>query len=189
MSNKTTYFAWILLALAIVAWVAVGFFAASIQAESASQSTRASQSSYSYSLASRVTALQSLVEKTATDRAQLNMIAAVDPASLADIITNAEQSAGIQIGITDANSLSGVPVTSPGALSTQAFTFIATTKGSFASMMYAAALLELLPVPSSIQHLELSDMVDTSGSTSGTSIRKSSWQLNAQIKVVTASAL
>ena len=188
MSNKTTYVAWILLTVALCAWAAVGFLAQTIQSKTASHHKHAADSLYSSSQASRMSALQSLVGTTAKDRASLSAIAVVDPASLSDMVTNAGVSMGIPISITDANSLTGVPVASTGAagaLPIQAFTFVANASGNFASMIYVESLLESLPVPSSIQHLNLSNVVTQPGAVQG----KLSWQLNAQIKVVTASGL
>ncbi len=186
MSDKKTYLAWALLAAAVAAWCAVGFLVASIQSAVALHQTQVSQAGYSSSLNSQVSGLRALIAATATNRAELNAIAVVDPASLADMITSAGESSGIHIAITDANSLSGAPtIPTAGASPTQAFSFIANSTGSFASMMYAVALLESLPAPSVVQQFQLTESPNAPGAPAG----KPLWQMNAQIKVVTASAL
>lgn len=181
MSRNITFISWIALLIAIVAWVGVGFFAVTIQAAAASDSLHMKELSSSSIQTSRISSLQKLVSETADDRATLNTIALVNPASLADTITNAGSSAGVAIDISDANSANGPSIN--GAPAAHAFSFIASATGSFASVMYAMTLLQSLPVPSSIQQIQLI----SAPTTAGAAAVKPSWQMDAQINVVTAS--
>jgi hypothetical protein len=185
MNNRMTYIAGATLLIAIVAWIGVGLFAVTILSDAASHDANARETSSSLTTISRASALRSLAADTADGRTQLNAIVAVDPASLANTVTSVGQAAGVTITITDANSVSSPVVaqaSGPGVSTPiQAFSITANATGSFASLMYAASLLESLPLPSSIQELQLA------ASAPDTQTGKVSWQLNAQIHIITAS--
>ena len=70
-----------------------------------------------------------------------------------------------------------------GKTTAQGFSFLATAQGSFASALYAATLLESLPVPSSMQEINFTHAMDMSGTVGG----NTGWQLNAQVQILSAS--
>jgi hypothetical protein len=181
-STTTNYLAWLMLAAALIALGGVVFFASTIQEIRDTRIVSAQQLGAASLEASQAASLKSLVSDTADERSELDSIAAVDPSSLADGIMTAGKSAGITIDITDANSESSPSI---GSLEpTSAFSFVASASGSFASVMYATELLETLPVPSSIGQIEFTASADSSGASS----TKASWQMNAQLQVLTASS-
>ena len=178
-SLNSTVTAWVAFLLAIVAWAGVVLFAFSIQTQESDHTTHVQAAQAQTSQDSKLSYVHALVTESAGDRSELDSLVNVDPATLADLVNTAGKSSGAAIQISDASS-DNAPST--GAAGTQAFGFIAGSAGSFATVMYAAQLLETLPVPSSIQEIQLVHV--TNPSTPG-----ATWQMNAQVRVITASAI
>jgi hypothetical protein len=192
MSRNTIYIAWAALLLALVAWGVVGLFAYQISTAQADRAALAQKSGLQSSQTSQSIQLHAFVEKTATARAELDALSIVDPASLASTLSTAGKSAGVAITISNALSLNSPAVGS--AAPAQAFGFIASAQGSFASVMYAARLLEALPLPSQMQEIQFTRPSSTSGAPIGAAAAAAGsaaglWQMSAQVKVVTASSI
>lgn len=180
MVRNITYIAWLALVLAVLAWLGVGLFASTILAEQGNRAADVQQLQDSSSQASQALDLHALVSDTASARTALTGLVTVDPASLAQAIDTAGTSAGIPIEISDASSGSAPAVS--GGTATQAFAFTAASQGSFAAVMRAAQILETLPVPSSIQEIQIIRSPDAAGTTG-------LWQMSAQVQALTASTV
>lgn len=121
------------------------------------------------------------VSRSADERAQLDVLTTIDPASLANMIDSAGTTAGVDLTIsnTSAENVSSVG----GKTFEQGFSFLATSQGSFASVIHAASLLESLPVPSSVQVINLTHLQTSPGKTGS----DPAWQMNAQVQILSAS--
>jgi hypothetical protein len=181
MSRNTINFAWFLAVIAVLAWAGVGFFAYQIGAleNARAADMRSSQQRSQQSV--QASYLHGIVSSSATDRAQLDTLISVDPASLADMIDSAGTQAGVSLTISNASAenISSVD----GKTTAQGFSFLATSQGEFASAMQAAALLESLPIPSSVQAIRLSHTQTSPGTTGAGAV----WQMNAQVQILSAS--
>ena len=181
MSRNTIILTWFLALLAVLAWAGVGFCAYQIGTleDARAADTQSSQQQSEQSV--QASYLHGIVSSSADERAQLDTLVTVDPASLADMINSAGTSAGVSLTISNASAeeISSVG----GKTTTQGFGFLATSQGSFASVMYAAALLESLPTPSTVQEINLTHTQNTSGKAGG----NAAWQMNAQVQVLSAS--
>ena len=183
MSRNLNYIAGIVLLLTVLAWIGVGALVFFI---SSKQSDRVAQASSVQSVSnqnSQATYLHTLVADSKDARDQLSALFNVDPSALANTINATGKSAGVHLQITSALSDSALAV--PTAGSVQSFSFIATAQGSFQDVMYAATLLETLPVPSSVRQIEFTHTVATPGSASNAG----PWQMSAQVKILTVSSI
>ena len=181
MSRNTVIFAWTLLVLAAIAWAGVIFCAYQINVLEDARAADTQSSRQQSQQSVQASYLHGIVSSSAVSRSQLDALISVDPTSLANMIDSAGRSAGVDLAISNASAENVSSV--EGKTVAQGFSFLATSQGSFASVMHAAALLESLPIPSTVLQINLSHPQSVSGSTgAGTT-----WQMNAQIQVLSAS--
>jgi hypothetical protein len=171
--------AWFALALAIFAWAGVAFFAYQIGVLESARAAGMQSSQQQSEQSAQASYLHGLVAGSAAARTQLDALVNIDPVSLANMVDSAGSSHGVGLAISNASAEN---VSSAGGrTTTQSFSFIVTSKGNFASVMYAAALLGTLPVPSSVQEINLVQAPAASGAAGG------AWQMSAQVQVLSAS--
>ncbi len=181
MSRSTSFIAWLLLSLAIASWAGVGLFAYLISSLEAERIADSQASQKEATEAAQASFVHGIVSSTASARSQLDALTAVDPSALADLISTAGSSTGVNLSISNASA--GNISSVDGKTTSQTFSFLATSQGSFAATMYATALLETLPVPSTIQQITFSNIPGSSGNAKS----DDSWQMNAQVQVLSAS--
>ena len=181
MSRNTITFAWLFALLAVLAWAGVGLFAYEIGALEDARTADTQSSRQSSQQSVQASYLHGVVTSTVEQRAQLDTVITIDPASLANMIATAGTSAGVDLTIsnTSAETVSSVG----GKTNAQGFSFLATSQGSFASVMYAAELLETLPIPSTVQGINLTHGSGSPGSPGDSS----AWQVNAQVQILSVS--
>ena len=180
MSRRTTFFAWIVFLSAVCAWAGVGCFAYYISSLESAHTASIQSSQKSAAEAAQVSYLHKVVSSTADERAQLDSITMVDPSALANMVNTAGTSTGVDLKISNASA--GNVSSVDGKTAAQTFSFLVTSQGSFSSVMYAAALLESLPVPSSVLQYTITHSSDTAGAAKG-----GGWQMNAQVQILSTS--
>jgi len=170
---RTRYGSWTLLGLAACLWIAVIFFAWTIEGEKDTLASSQTSAKAREEQQSRTTQLQSLVRETKDARAQLDALAHVDVVSMVDAIDMVGKDAGVYIQIGQA-----VPEAAKNS-SVHAVNFGVSADGSFAALLRAVALLQTLPIPASFEQVQFSY---TGGeSTPGTS---ASWHMSARIRIL-----
>ncbi|MEK7155851.1 MAG: hypothetical protein AAB734_03135 [Patescibacteria group bacterium] len=161
-------YAWGMLALAVAAWGACGYFAMIVQGdrtEYTSASARAEEESMREENAAR---LRSTIQGTEIERAALESLVGVTILDAVETIEAAAKQAGASdVKIGEASTQS----TSTQKLSSVSVTV--TASGSFVAVMRAVALLETLPLPSTIEQFDLSKS-------------DSAWRLTARLRVTLA---
>lgn len=157
---------------------------------SAQQNKRLSQTADVQSISERGIAairLHSLARDTQNQRVQLDNLTRSDVIGVANMIDGIGKIAGVQLKIEGATPEPAVKKKGSNktaeAPALSAVSFVVEADGTFASVMHAAALLESLPVLSSVQNLEFARSLISSDSKSA----KSSWHLTARIRVLIAS--
>ena len=173
--NRLSLIAWSTLALALLAWTGVGFFAWTISGAKSERLARLVVTHQSSNDAANAVRIHGLAEDTAQARAALGTLLTTDVVSVA----NAIESAGKGIGVdTKVSSVlpEGAPTQSPGGPPVQAVGFVVSADGKFSALMHTVALFETLPVPSQITRLDISK---TPGEASD------AWHLDLYIKVLT----
>jgi hypothetical protein len=185
MMHNVGIFAWVTALAAAVAWIGVFMYAAWITEK---LDARSSQTANAQSISEREIAdvrIHTLARDTLNQRTQLEGLAHFDVISVADTIEGIGKIAGVKLTIGSATSESTKPKKgATGGAQLHAVSFVVEASGTFSALMYAAALLETLPVPSSVESLEFEHVPLSAVSESAAS---SGWRLIARIRVVTAS--
>jgi|GEM_PF-6789215 len=179
MKKTSLYIAYIVLILAILSWVGVGYLASLIAQTSTDRVNQQQDTVRQSNQDVQAQAMHALVKDTASSRAQLDTLLNVDPASISGIINAAGKSADASIRISDA--LSDGALIGDGTTPSNSFGFVVSAQGTYASVVRVAQLLEILPVPSSIDGITFTRMQDTSGSP----ISATPWQVVIRVKVLT----
>ena len=179
MKKTSLYIAWIILTFAIVSWVGVGYLASLIEQTSADRVNQLEDNARQSNQDVQAQAMHALIKDTTGPRAQLDTLLNVDPASISGIINAAGKSAGASIRISDA--LSDGALVGDGTTPSNSFGFVVSAQGTYASVVRVAQLLEILPVPSSIEGITFTRTQDTPGAPPSTA----PWQVVIRVKVLT----
>lgn len=177
-SPRSTFIAYGTLGLAIVLWLLVGYFAwvlpdmRAAYAERIQKTTQQSDKD-SADLRLRVAATESRARAQA-----LNALLAADVPDITGAIRAVGVRAGVPVTINTA-----VPSTVPGApKDVHAIAFVVEANGSLEALLRAVALFESLPIPSTI------DIVDLTSETEE-SARAGEWRLNIKLQVLTTASV
>lgn len=180
--RKITFIAWGAVALALMAWVLVAMFAWAIFMQ---ESERSSLASDTEAAAARETAelrLHALARDTKSAREQMDVLAKTEVLRIADMIEEVGKFAGVEVKINGASPEPAQPQTNGKTPVPRAVDFMVESKGTFASLMHAAALFENIPAISSVQNLELERVQNYDSSPKN---KTPFWRLNARIKILT----
>jgi len=183
-TQNIAIYAWVAITVAIAAWVGVFIYAGWISRQ---LDTHQSQATDMQSISERemeAIRLHALVRDTKNLRAQLDGLTRTDVIGVANIIESIGKIVGAKVKIGAAtpeaieqkgssNNTSGL----------RAVSFVVESEGTFASLMNTAALLETLPMISSIQGMEIERAPLSSGPNSTKQVM---WRLVAHIRVLTS---
>jgi hypothetical protein len=175
--KKISITAYILLALALVAWGAVALFALQIGNSENDHAAAAAASQQNSDQAAAAQQIRALAADTAVQRAQLSDLVSVDVVSVANLIAAAGKAAHVDLTLGQA-----APETVPDGSPVGAVGFVVDGQGTFSSLMRASQLLETLPVPSSVERLDLSEVP-------GDATTPTSWHLDLELRVLTSSSI
>ncbi len=182
MKNKTIpYVALIIFPLVLFSWMAVGLFAWTISRDESARASRAQVTQDAQDKGAAATRLHSLVRETAAERAQLDSALRVDIVSIVDLIEAAGKAAGVVVIVSDVQPENVSLPQVAGGRKVSVTGFVVGAQGKFSLLMHVVQLLETLPVPSSIGRLDIEHKVSASPGVPDT------WQMNAYIRVLTAS--
>lgn len=155
--------------VAILAWTGFGAFVSRIgsdRAEYANALSTAESDSLRGDSAARV---RSLIDSSTEERAALERIVALSVLQAVEVVEQAVRAAGARdVVIEDASTQSA-----DAGLS--AVSIVVNANGSFATIAKAAALLETLPIPASLEGLEMESVDDGK-----------SWRLTARLRILMA---
>ena len=180
---RITLFAWIAVAAALIAWGVGWMFLSSIRVE---LDARGAQLAGAQDVTARENAsmrLHALARNTKDLRAQLDGLAQIDVLGIANMVESVGKIAGVKIKI--GGALSGTmnePQNAGSVPALNSLRFVVTTEGSFSALMHTAALLESLPMLSSIEQLDL----ERTPSTGALESRSLIWRMTTNIRVLSA---
>ncbi len=147
---RSSPLAYLLFALSILAWGGFGYLVMFLHADRASYADAAIIAADTSEREESAARLRATIQGTEVERAALESVISVSIVDAAEIIEGAVKSAGASdVKITEATAQK----TSPQKLSTVAIGVNAS--GSFVSLVRAASLLEALPVPATIDRVEI----------------------------------
>jgi len=166
------------LAAAICAWVAVGYFAVIIQNERAAYLQQISDTATQVDKAAADARLHVFASGNLARSSALDAIVAPDVSSIIDTIRSVGTAAGVPIKINDA--LPGTVAKTQKDI--HAVAFVIESSGSFSKMMHVLALFGALPLPSSIEMVDLARVPQDAAVTTRT---PQVWHLNLKMRVLT----
>lgn len=143
--------AWTALLVAAVLSIGVGYFAWTISAKKAARATSVLESAEESVKQAALIKLHALVRDTRDERARLESIARTDINTVLDTIETVGRDTNTKIEIGQAASGAAPTLEAP----LQATTFTISANGSFAKLSQVVALLEVLPIPSLIEEMQL----------------------------------
>ena len=164
----------ICLVLALAAWAGVWFLFSDISARLTAHADALSQTSVQSTERASTIALHALVADTVDQRTQLDAAVNTDVVDIANQITAAGKTAGVQTTIGSATV-----VTSSQAGGVNELEFTVQSTGSFKQVWRAAQLFGTLPTPSNVSQLDFEELPNSG---KGTPL----WQLTAHIDVLTS---
>ena len=183
-NHRLIYLGWCLSALTFVALCLLALFAWNILGSASDRADATAQAQQASADQESLLRLHSLAIDTKDERAQLDALTHTDVVSIVNMIEAAGKSAGVNVQVSDA-----LPVATPKAVSDkstpplQAVDFVLAAQGKFSALIGAIQLIENLPVPSSINQLDIALTLDVQGaSTSG-----GPWHMSVRLRVLTSS--
>jgi len=177
MRTKIHIIAWTLVALAFCAWGAVWYVGTLIVSEATARAVNAATAEQQLDRLAYAQRLDSLAADTKAERDRLASLTHADVISIINII----ESVGKGTHVSDALPI-GSPQMLPGNVPLQSIQFVVGAQGSFASLMRTVEALEHLPLPASIDQIELQR-------DAGSASKSVTWRLTARIRVITTAAV
>jgi hypothetical protein len=180
--QRTSYKAYGILIAAIIVWLSVGFFAYTIHTEQAHYIAQV-QDEINRSDQMSADALLHVVASSSIKRSQqLDALIAPDVQTIINTIRSVGTTSGATIKISAA-----MPGNAPtNQKDIHAVAFVIESTGSFAELMRTLALFEALPLPSSIDTVDLS-YIPQDGTTTSHGARL--WHMNIKMQVLTTAVV
>lgn len=175
------YLAYGAIAVALCAWIGVGFFAMLIRTRHAGYIDRMAEVVKQTELAADGARLHVLASGNLERSSKLDAIVASEVHVIIDTIRSVGTSAGVPVKISGA-----LPASVPkGQKDMHAVAFVLESTGSFSSMMRVLALFDTLPLPSSIELVDLSREAAPPPPARPSQV----WRLNLKLRVITTAAV
>ncbi|MBM3260950.1 hypothetical protein FJY93_00865 [Candidatus Kaiserbacteria bacterium] len=175
----STYLAYGSFAVAVAVWAAVGYFGSTVQGEQSAYLGRIIEAGEQAQKVAANARLHVLATNHKDNALRIDAYMAPDASMIIDSIKSVGTAAGVPVKISSA--LPGVVPKNQKNL--HAVVFLIESTGSLDSLMRALALFDALPLPSSVESVDLSEEENQSGRTAKT------WRMNARIRVFTTEAV
>ena len=170
--NTRTLLAWGVFGIGLLSWIGVYVMWSYINSALVANQKVIDTQKQNASAAATAMMNHTLFIQSKDDRTALYTLVTKDPGSVIDVITQAENQGGIKVTVTNSNP---VRANTPGI---RAVSLIVGSSGSYADVMRALAILERLPLISTIDTIDLSTSKQT---------KTTQWYLNAHVTVTTLS--
>lgn len=174
---------WIILGIALVAWVAGGWWAYQIDKMVSDREAQLQANSEQHAKDVAALRMRALTAETAADRAKLLDLVKIDVVEAAKQIESAGVPAGVKFRVRDA-ALDAVPAKQVSPL--QPVSFSVDADGSFEQLLRSIALLRSLPFPLQIAQLDLS-RVPSSDEASAS--KTPQWHATLRLRLLTIAPL
>ena len=182
MRRDLTLLSWILLAIAICAWIMAAVFLWLIQSENASYVAGLGDAQITAKQDATAEYVHGVVRDAAGDADELNKILQIDPVAFVKKVQAAGRETGVDIRISSVFpenvSLRTKPKDAPPIY---AFGFTVESEGSFASLIRVLRVLETLPAPASIGQIDF----DHVGATERAGVPTGPWKITVRVRVLT----
>jgi len=175
--ERTIYFSWFLLLLALLAFGAVVYEAGEIRIAATERASAASQAEQQLDRSAHSQRVSAIAADTKKERDQLDAFAHLDIVRSVQLLEGAGRGAGVNATVTSANA-EGDSIDLPGGEQLQTVVFSVVGEGSFANVMHAVELYEHLPLASEVLQLDIERA-------SGAKEQKAAWRMTIRIRVLT----
>jgi hypothetical protein len=172
MKHPDLYIASVLLLLALSACAAVFYFEFLISDAKTSYVAAVQDAQQQFTEQNSSVSIRAVVQDTAQERAQLDTLLSPDVASIANTLRNVGKAAKVSVKLGGAVPEYGEPQDTSGI---QAVDFTLSADGSFSALMRTEALIETLPLPSSIERFDIQRNAATGDS----------WHMDISTRVLT----
>ena len=175
---QASLLSWIVLALALLVWTSVGYFITVISAEETAHLVRAADTQAAAERQAADIRLHALARETKSARDALSEIART---GIIEILESVE-AVGKDVGTkTEISQVLTAPATEAASTLGSA-EFVIKMEGTFSKLMHVIALLESLPIPSSVRELQLES---ASGANVSEKNSSSPWSAVVRVRFLT----
>jgi hypothetical protein len=150
--NSIIIFSWVTLVIAILAWAGVVLFAWFVLQMLNNRDTLATSADQAITSQATTARMRALARDTVLERAQLETKAGVD---VLDAVKLIEGIASGNLTLRVSNVQEEKVVATAGGTALQAVSMVVDAEGSFAGLMRAVQMLETLPLPTTLQQLDI----------------------------------
>lgn len=172
MKIKITYLAWLLALFALLAVAGTVYIAWDLGNQAGDRALLRQDADAQVAKSANAVRMHALISDTEVERAALDQALATGAVASADAIEAAGKSAGVDLRVS--GTLGQQPILGISA-NIQTIGFLVEAEGSFAALTRALQTLEMLPLPSAVERVNLEK-----GSSD-------SWRLSALVRVFTSS--
>lgn len=180
MRSVYSYLSWALLALSLIAFVGVGYFAKAVLAEAHVRAAMASDAGQAVARKSYNDRLRSIAVETEAERMRLDTLAGRDIVSIVDTVERAGEVAGIPLTVSSALS-GGEGEELPGGSRLRPVIFVLDAEGSYTKILRTISLLENLPLPSLLDEVSITR--------SGQEGSGQQWRASVRLRVYTTTTI
>lgn len=170
---------WVILGIALAAWVGVAYSHIWLHAEALERGSRAKTVEQQSAESARMSRIETIASETVVERGQLSELVHADIVSIASEIERAGKSAGVAAKV-NAAIPAGSPKELPGGEMLQSIAFIVQAEGSFVSIVQFIRALETFPSFSSVEQFEIEKM-------QGIDQRPDAWRSSVRLQIDTTS--
>ena len=178
MRTPSSFIVWSVCALALALWAGLVVFALSIDARQAAVAAAIQAGTQDAARRASLSSAIALAAATAGERVKLEQVVNRDILTLSNLVGQAGQDAGVSLSVVGVTPGPGPTLPRGSVLHPSSVIFSVKASGSFAQLMTTAALLEDLPVASTIESVQFSRS-DTPGV----------WDMNMTIGVITGNSI
>ncbi len=183
--TRSTLFAWSVAVLALIAYLAVGWFGWTISRQESDRAANFANAQDEYARQAQAARLHAAVADTVSQRQALEGLIPSDILSVAGMLADAGTSAGVSLQLS--NALPESAPSSSDANPIYVVGFDIQAQGSFSALMRAIAILETLPIAASVERFDV--QTNDSGATPSSSASGAAWHMSAYIRALTTAPI
>ena len=176
---QAAYVPWLVLAFALIAWGAVGYFAWSVSGAEAARVSRQTALAEEAAKFESDLRMHAIARETREERAALEKIARTDLLSIVEAIEMVGEDADVRVGILQIAAGDPISAASPDVPTIRPVNAVVEAQGAFGRLVHAAALLQVLPFPSEVYQMQFERIPPEAGGSAG------GWRFVARIRVLT----
>ena len=170
--------------VAALALAGVVYFASIVLGEKSSYAARVGSADQALAQAAAQARMHALVQDSVPERTRLEGLLGVGLLTAADAVEFAGKSAGVKLEVSDA-APEGTIVFPGKSAPLYAVGFVVGADGTFSALIRALELLQALPLPTTLESLDISRTPIGTGA----DVARVPWHLNARVRLLTSTKI